>query len=239
MNSQRKNHQAFLQKGCARWKWMAGATAATAAGVTASQAGLVTINLTGNYISSTGGNHLNADLTGDGHPDLTITNAFNYVNYVTTNGHPLPYYGRYNARANLNGILASAFRINSANPNAGYEQLGPQRTFYRHSGSSLSGTYQLTGSIPIFFKDLHINGGAPTGGLLEVTVSTGFFELAAKVQLDSLTYTSNTPGGNISSAVPEQGSSLALLAMGAGGILALRGWRAAQSSNRQLPAQTS
>ena len=54
---------------------MAGATAATAAGVTASQASTITINLVNNYISATGGNHLNADLTGDGHPDLTITSA--------------------------------------------------------------------------------------------------------------------------------------------------------------------
>ena len=54
---------------------MAGATAATAAGVTASQASTITINLVNNYISGSGGNHLNADLTGDGHPDLTIANS--------------------------------------------------------------------------------------------------------------------------------------------------------------------
>jgi len=38
----------------------------------------------------------------------------------------------------------------------------------------------------------------------------------SRVQLDSFTY--NTP---------DQGSSLALLAMGAGGVLALRRWRTA------------
>jgi len=48
------------------------ATAATAAGVTASQASTITINLVGNYMGFGGAYNLNADLTGDGHPDLTI-----------------------------------------------------------------------------------------------------------------------------------------------------------------------
>jgi len=55
---------------------MAGATAATAAGVTASNASAITINLLNNYISGAGGNHLNADLTGEGHLDLTIASPF-------------------------------------------------------------------------------------------------------------------------------------------------------------------
>ena len=76
------------------------------------------------------------------------------------------------------------------------------------------------GSIPIFFKDLHINGGAPTKGSLEVTVNGGY------ITLDSFTY--NTPVQFSSRTVPDQGSSLTLLAMGAAGILALRRWRAPQ-----------
>src|SRR5438094_7541852 len=77
-----------LKKSNHRWKWMAGATAATAAGVTASQATTITISLGNNYISAREGNHLNADLTGDGHPDLTLANAFNYVRVRTFNGYP-------------------------------------------------------------------------------------------------------------------------------------------------------
>jgi hypothetical protein len=87
------------------------------------------------------------------------------------------------------------------------------------------------GSIPLFFKDLHINGGAPTKGSLEVTVDL------ITITLDSFTYTSNTPVAGASRAVPDQGSSLALLAMGAGGVLALRRWRAKKSSNPQLYTQ--
>jgi hypothetical protein len=57
-----------------------------------------------------------------------------------------------------------------------------------------------------------------------VTVSTAWND--AEVQLDSFSY--NTPVQRSSFGVPDQGSSITLLAMGAGGILALRGWRAAQ-----------
>jgi hypothetical protein len=100
-----KNHKAHK-----RWKWMAGATAASAAGVTASQAGLITVNLTNNFISATGGNHLNADLTGDGQPDLTIANAFYSVRVrLTSYGVPFPSFNNYYARVDLNGVRASAF----------------------------------------------------------------------------------------------------------------------------------
>lgn len=190
---------------------MAGATAATAAGVTTSQASLITVNLTNNYISGLGGNHLNADLTGDGQPDLMISrvNAYNstYRNINTSNY----IFVRARARAYLNGVRASA----SLHGDAGQRQV-----FLGSQGNSYG---ILTGSIPIFFKDLHINGGARTEGSLEVTLSaSGFTNKAdAKIQLNNLTYDSTT-------SVSDQGSSLALLAMGAGGILAFRRCRATQ-----------
>jgi hypothetical protein len=220
MKAKKKNGQGlYLRRRNNRWKWMAGATAATAAGVTA-QASTITINLTGNYISSTGGNHLNADLTGDGHPDLTIAGAFYYASVRTR------YYGTYEARVSLNGVGAYEHRHQDNVPNSGFEQLGSRAaSWHRYSVFPYStGTDLLTGSIPLFFKDLHINGGAPTSGLLQVTVSSGC--CGDGIYLDSLTY--NTPVQGSSRAVPDQGSSLALLAMGAGGVLALRRWRAAQ-----------
>ena len=206
---------------------MTGATAATAAGVTVSQAGTITINLLNNYISATGGNHLNADLTGDGHPDLTIANAFNFTNVPTHSGRTYPSYGSFVANVNLNGVLAHARRHSDNIPNVGTERLGSRATGFFRNGplsASLYGTYQLTGSIPLFFKDLHINGGAPTNGVLQVTVST---RDGAEIDLNSFTYTSNTPDQRVNS-IPDQGSTLALLAMGAGGVLALRRWRGAQ-----------
>jgi hypothetical protein len=230
MKTKKRNGQPLYRQANKRWKWkeMAGATAATAAGVTTSQAGLVTINLSGNYISATGGNHLNADLTGDGHADLTIANAsYRVFNPLTpgSGGFTYPSFNKYFARVELNGVLARARADNDYG--YGYAQLGSQS---QHFGA-ISVTYgvhpyaSVVGSIPISFKDLHINGGALTKGSLEVTVfaGTGDFQLhnSTRVQLDSFTY--NTP---------DQGSSLAFLAMGVGGILALRRWRALQAGSR-------
>jgi hypothetical protein len=196
---------------------MAGATAATAAGVTGSQAGLVTINLSNNYISATGGNHLNADLTEDGHPDLTITRAF-YRAYV-----PTFLYGTYTARVSLNGVLAYGHLRTENIPRSGFIKLGSQATSWL--STDFNSYHQLTGSIPIFFKDLHINGGKPTGGSLQVSA------FPTEIHLDSLTYSSNTPVAWSSRTVPDQGSSLAILAMGADGVLALRRCRATQTQS--------
>jgi hypothetical protein len=218
----KKSRNLYLQTRNNRWKWMAGATAATAAGVTSSQANTITINLVGNYIGVTfdGGNNLNADLTGDGHPDLTVANAFSYRQQP------------YNAGVTLNGVQASCHWYDTGAPNGVVDalmRLGSRVAFWHrnsHPSSggiyTTSGTRSLMGSIPIFFKDLHINGGAPTRGSLEVTVS------GTRIQLDSLTYTSTTPVKGETRTVPDQGSSLALLAMGASGILAFRRWRATQ-----------
>ena len=209
---------------------MAGATAATAAGVTASQANAITINLLNNYISFDSGNNLNADLTGDGHPDLTIANA--HAGYPSEYGD----YGHRVARVTLNGVEAAAFWreagggiqffYGNVRLGGGRASYGRNYNHYNNTTSFSSGTHSLTGSIPIFFKDLHINGGAPTEGSLEVTVSV--FSADPWVQLDSFTYNDPSFRAANGTAVPDQGSSLALLAMGAGGILALRRWRATQ-----------
>jgi hypothetical protein len=217
MKTQKKNSRSlYLQTRNNRWKWMAGATAA---GVTASQVSAITINLVNNYLSAAGGNHLNSDLTGDGHPDLTIANPFNHV-YGTFR---TSFYGTKKVGVNLNGVLAYAYWKGSGDPYFASERLGSQAArWYQDpiSSTPTHGTAQLTGSIPIFFKDLRINGGAPTQGFLEVTVSGN----DPTVQLDSFSY--NTPVQGASRAIPDQGSSLALLAMGAGAVLALRRWRA-------------
>ena len=185
---------------------MAAATAATAAGVTSSQAGLVTVNLGNNYISGPNGNHLNADLTGDGNPDVKMTGVMHFLSYPrTSSGHILRSYRKSSAAVVLNGIAARAFF--SSYPLVSL-RLGSQHT--SHTLGTGVGVSSLTGSIPISFKDLHINSGALTKGSLEVTVSA----FGTKIQLDSFTYDTR--------AVPDQGSSLALLAMGAGGVLALR-----------------
>jgi hypothetical protein len=202
MKTQKKNGQGlYFQKSNNRWKWMAGATAATAAGVTASPASATTIQLLNNYISGIGGNHLNADLTGDGKADLAITGAQFFR--IPRN----PYCTCYNSLAAvlLNGIIARAYHN-------GYPY-NTARVGSHYSGRSGAYGVSVTGLIAIFFSDRHIDNGKLTKGWLEVTA----FAPVAEVQLDSLTY-----------HTPDQGSSLALLAMGAGGVLALRRRRVEQ-----------
>jgi hypothetical protein len=212
MKKQKKKSRDLHLQTNKRWKWMAGATAA---GMTASQASATTITLIGNFISATGGNHLNADLTGDGHPDLTISGAF--YRHSTRGGTTYTSATKqfFTASANLTGVHARAyFTGGNLGLQFGSAQLGTQ---HEH-GYPYPGLPVLTGSIPITFTDSHINGGGLTKGLLNVTVST----YTVEVQLDSLTYDTR--------AVPDQGSSLALLALGAGGVLALRRWRTAKGS---------
>ena len=196
---------------------MAGATAAAAAGVTATQASTITINLVGNYISATGGNHLNADLTGDGQLDLTIAGAF----FHFRSGSPTSTLAT-TAKANvdLNGVHAYAYH--SGQHPRGRVRLGSKTGYW--GGGLSTGTFFLNGSIPVTFKDLHINNGALTQGSLAVTVTARGPHGPSEIDLDSLTY-------NTRNNVPDQGSTLALLAMGAGGILALRRWRAEQGGS--------
>jgi hypothetical protein len=201
-----------LQARNKRWKWMAGATAATAAGVTASQASTITINLVGNYISGSGGNHLNADLTGDGQPDMTITGAY----YHFRSSPSISTFHTFGTvGAHLNGV--NAFAFHSGQYPLGTVRLG-SKTGYWAAGS---GTPSLHGSIPVTFKDLNINNGALTHGSLAVTVTVFGTHGPAEIDLDSLTYNTRN--------VADQGSTLALLAMGAGAIVALRRWRGAQA----------
>ena len=218
LGAQKSNHhrQPHLKAGDDRWKWLAAAAAATVGGVAQSQAGPVTITLSNNFISATGGNHLNADLTGDGRADIAITNAFNsvFTQFPTFQGT------FSSARASINGVRARAF-FHAYDQN-GYASLGAKGGYFFFGASSTIGTPTFTGSIAILFKDLHINGGALTAGSLEVTV----FGPRPEVRLDSLTYEAH--------GVRDQGSSLALLAMGAGGILALRRLRTAQVLSQNL-----
>ncbi len=182
---------------------MARATVATAAGVGASQASVITINLTNNFISARDGNHLNADLTGDGKLDTALNNATFFYSYLGSTKYGF-HFPRFSAAVDINGVVARGY------DNGDYPfrsvTLGLQHRF-------ATGGYSvyLTGSIPISFKDLHINNGKLTSGWLDVTVTPD------KVQLDGFAY-----------YTPDQGSTLALLAMGAGGVLSLRRWRTAR-----------
>jgi hypothetical protein len=220
--SHSKSHRLHSLPENNRWKWMAGATA-TAAGLASSQAGLVTINLVNNYISAIGGNHLNADLTGDGVPDITISHAYVFHRTFTRGTHYV--FSDNIAAVVLNGVDAAAFAYGDGGGPVGV-RLGSQfKTIHYTSGVTPGqvGSY-LTGSIPISFKDLHLNGGALTHGSLEVTVSAlRTADGSPTIQLDSFTY-----------RTPDKGSSLGLLAAGVVGLLALRRWRGAQAKSQSI-----
>jgi hypothetical protein len=134
-----------------RWKWMAGATAATAAGVTAPQASATTINLLNNFISATGGNHLNADLTGDGHPDLTITGPFFGTRHAISGGTV------FFAGVNLNGVRANA-SYNRYNL-TGRVVLGAKSARFFMGGHTRGGLWLW--HCPIDGIDTHILPGPP------------------------------------------------------------------------------
>src|SRR5438045_9447056 len=87
-----------------------------------------------------------------------IANAFNAV---VPDGI---YYHNSYANVDLNGVHAQASFFGKSV--FGFVQLGSR------TGFSNGGGVYLTGSIPILFKDLHINVEAGTRGLLVVNVST-------------------------------------------------------------------
>jgi hypothetical protein len=194
-----------------RWKWMAGATATAAAAATSAQANTVTMTLSNNYISVADGNHLSADIFGNG-------NIFSFSR--------IAYRGsRYFGTVTFN-IQTFKGAGNSAFARAEFDVEFAEATINTAKGASTNQTdfsynpVQVTLQVPIKFMDPSVNGGAVTDGLLTITSAAQGIMLdpgpgSAQITLDSFSYEVNT-------SVPEGGSTLALLALGAGGVIALR-----------------
>lgn len=200
MKTQKNKAGLYHYKTNDRWKWMAGATAATAAGVTASQASTITVTLSGNFLSSSLGNHLSDAIpasAGGGTMNVSFKSVLNYVKGSTAA-----------AAVTINNVFNQAIVSVHSGVTFFRATFGSQR--HSNFGPSIT----LSGTIPITFTDPSINGGATTNGMLMVTDTAGP-GFNAEVQLDSFTYKSTA-------ALPDSGSTLALLAMGAGGVIALR-----------------
>ena len=184
---------------------LATAGASTASGAT------VQISFANNVVSSaTGTTNFVADLTGDGNPE---------VNYLLMDG--LAYVGL--------GIMLGGAAAQTLD--------GPSyRAFLYNAVARAWVVYDMgtgnrggRGLLPIAFSDSRINAGATTSGwldvgalagatLLEVQIHRLFFDNESTTAPTGLTWESTgIPGWQVS-AVPEPGSNLALLALGAGGL---------------------
>ena len=184
-------------------------------------AAIVQITLTGNMISTTGGNQLNADFTGDNTPDVTfkdldIDTSYIYVSFANTglpgNSSPAIIAASYSSSNSTSSFYARAFDKNSADsqPNS------------------------ITGQVTIRFTDARINGGASTAAYIEGhafnTSSTDHTAEFTRLIFDDAS--TSLPSGVAPadpaypewSAVLEPGglSGIALLSLGAGGLLARR-----------------
>ena len=182
---------------------LATAGASTASGAT------VQISFANNVVSSaTGLTNFVADLTGDGNPE---------VNGLLANG--LAYVGVGRGGAAAQTLYGSSYRVFLYN--------GVARPWVVYDIGT--GNRGGRGLLPIAFSDSRINAGATTSGwldvgalagatLLEVQIHRLFFDNESTTAPTGLTWESTgIPGWQVS-AVPEPGSNLALLALGAGGL---------------------
>jgi hypothetical protein len=184
-------------------------------------AATVQITLTGNKISSTsaGGNTLNADITGDLVADLLL-----YGSFIVSSA-----------------VGAVGVTITAAPVRAIFNQYGSFAAAAQFEPGGVGTSVASNGSSPlninflnlITFTDSRINGGASTGAWLQVnafnTSSTSHTVALTRVIFDDASTTrpafSSIPGTQ-PSFVPEP-SGLALLALGAGGLLTRRKRQAA------------
>lgn len=193
----------------------------------ASHAATVQITLTGNMISFNGGNQLVADITGDGTDDVTFSNVVSASNEVAININ--------GDRASASSqVVTSRIYTSSGTFVYSFSQFNADAQFANSGVGTPAPVASLARNIkylnPVTFTDSRINGGLPTDGYLEVN------SIAAGLGANSVTLTrfvfddasTTRPTGVLTTTqyteavlIPEP-SSLTLLALGAGGLLARR-----------------
>ena len=222
---------------------MAGATAASAAAATGAQAQIVQINLVDNQVNTITGVNLNADLTGTG----ATVSQLHGSSFASVHQHTaelrftlkqarevraIAYNDRYFFATIVEKKLPGFTVVQSVQGNP-------------HGGTSVNPETSAL-LIPLTLTSANVNGGATTDALLEVdafnTNATSetvaltrlvYYEgsqadiTTADLESDLIanptpTVIGSTLNGDYSPAEAPEPSSLALLALGAGGLLARR-----------------
>jgi hypothetical protein len=193
------------------------------AGASAADAATVQITFTGSYISTTGGSPLVTDFGGDGVAD---------IGYLLRPGFPTSGAKLFvPSQGPLGQLLGLASGISLVGPTSTFVVIdvavGSSADWAFGAGASTS----KRGLAAVVFSDANIRNGAHTNGWLDITAVANhpgekrltvhrlIFDDASTTAPTGLT--SASTGIAEWSAVPEP-SSLGLLALGAGGLLARR-----------------
>jgi len=238
----------WLPKRNNRWKWMAGASAATAAAATGAQAQIVQITLVDNQVQTFVGVNLNPDLTGTG---PTVARLTGRTNLFDSSARGTAALGLHVGTRGISANAHAGSRVTSNSTNrvfARVRSINQQNVVVKSakaSGASGSGHISASLLIPLTITSSNVNGGAPTNALLEVeafgqysngetvaltrlvydlgdpTISEGTLESDVSIG-SSYTVIGSTLNGDYTPAEVPEPSSLALLALGAGGLLARR-----------------
>lgn len=184
---------------------------AAAAAATQANAAIVQITFTGSYISNIGGNHIVTDFGGDGADDIMGTSGASQIVFNCNTIKNLAYTQNYSVGSGYIKVVA---------------QVGSS---VRQASTGTSPHAEVHGLVPFMFADANIRGGMQTQGYLDVSVLANY-PGESRIGVNRLIFDDAT-GGTIvglsvdddafTEAVPEP-SSLALLALGAGGLLARR-----------------
>ncbi len=181
------------------------------AGASAANAATVQITFTGSSISSTTGGSLVTDFGGDSTNDLMEAHDGLGLRLRDANLFPLVFAVGY-VRSSLNYVFVAV----------GSNQIP--------SSASLELSKSVRGLVSISFSDANIRSGEWMNGYLEATASVTqpgeqaitvhrlIFDDASTTAPTGVAYTDGAYPAWQVSAVPEPGSNLALLALGAGGL---------------------